>query len=156
MSDITIPRFLITPFLTHLPLVPHICVGELGQHWFRQRLVACSAPSHYLNQCCLIVNWPFRNKLRWNYYQNIKLSIHENASENVVCDMVPILSMGRWVKCWIGYLERCLMRQPLTTTCLREVTKWYHELMALASGILVIICSCTGLSPYQYILSIRP
>ena len=21
--------------LTHLPLVPHICVGELGQHWFR-------------------------------------------------------------------------------------------------------------------------
>ena len=22
-------------FLTHLPLVPHICVGELRQHWFR-------------------------------------------------------------------------------------------------------------------------
>ena len=21
--------------LTHLPLVPHICVSELGQHWFR-------------------------------------------------------------------------------------------------------------------------
>ena len=21
--------------LTHLPLVPHICVGELNQHWFR-------------------------------------------------------------------------------------------------------------------------
>ena len=21
--------------LTHLPLVPHICVGELGHHWFR-------------------------------------------------------------------------------------------------------------------------
>ena len=20
--------------LTHLPLVPHICVGELGNHWF--------------------------------------------------------------------------------------------------------------------------
>ena len=20
--------------LTHLPLVPHICVNELGQHWF--------------------------------------------------------------------------------------------------------------------------
>ena len=22
-------------FITHLPLVPHICVNELGQHWFR-------------------------------------------------------------------------------------------------------------------------
>ena len=26
--------------LTHLPLVPHICISELGQHWFRQWLVA--------------------------------------------------------------------------------------------------------------------
>ena len=26
--------------LTHLPLVPHIFVSELGQHWFRQWLVA--------------------------------------------------------------------------------------------------------------------
>ena len=27
---------LIDPYqLTHLSLVPHICVSELGQHWFR-------------------------------------------------------------------------------------------------------------------------
>ena len=25
----------LTRFLTHLPIVPHICVSELGQHWFR-------------------------------------------------------------------------------------------------------------------------
>ena len=42
--------------LTHLPLVLHICVGELGQHWFRLWLVAWTAPSHYLNQCLHIVN----------------------------------------------------------------------------------------------------
>ena len=36
--------------LTHLSLMPHICVSELGQHWFRLWLVAWSAPSHYLNQ----------------------------------------------------------------------------------------------------------
>ena len=43
--------------LTHLPLVLHICVSELGQHWFR------SAPSHYLNQRWLIINWTLHNKL---------------------------------------------------------------------------------------------
>ena len=42
--------------LTYLPLVPDICVRESGQHWFRWWLVACSAPSHYLNQCFVIVN----------------------------------------------------------------------------------------------------
>ena len=29
----------------------HICIGEPGQLCFRQWLVACSAPSHYLKQC---------------------------------------------------------------------------------------------------------
>ena len=52
--------------LTHIPLVPHTCGGELGQHWFRQWLVACPAPSHSLNKCCLIVNWTIGNKLQWN------------------------------------------------------------------------------------------
>ena len=33
--------------------------SELGQHWFRQWLVTCSIPSHYLNQCWLVVNRPF-------------------------------------------------------------------------------------------------
>ena len=43
--------------LMHLPIVPHICVSKSDQHWFRQWLVAYSAPSHYLNQCWVIVNW---------------------------------------------------------------------------------------------------
>ena len=38
---------------THLPIVPHICVSKLSKHWSRQWLVACSAQSHYLNQCWL-------------------------------------------------------------------------------------------------------
>ena len=36
--------------LTHLPLMPHICVSEMGQHWFRLWLLAYLAPSHYLNK----------------------------------------------------------------------------------------------------------
>ena len=39
--------------LTHLPLVPNICVGELNGH----RSVNGLAPSHCLNQCWVIVNW---------------------------------------------------------------------------------------------------
>ena len=48
--------------LTHLPLVLHICVSKLGKHWFRQWVAACSAPSHYLKQCRLLVNWTLGNK----------------------------------------------------------------------------------------------
>ena len=93
----TIEAFWTCLHLTHLPLVPHMCVSELGQHWFRQWFVAYSAPSHYLNQCWVIVNWTVRNKLQWNFNQNIKLFIHENASENIVCEMAAILSRVRWV-----------------------------------------------------------
>ena len=49
--------------LTHLPLMPHLCVIELSQQWSRQWLVACSAPSYYLNQLWAIVNWTLKNKL---------------------------------------------------------------------------------------------
>ena len=76
--------------LTHLPLVPHICVGESGQHWFKQRRIAYSAPSHYLNQCEVIANWTLRNKL----LQNTKLFIHKNAYNGIVCEMAAILSGG--------------------------------------------------------------
>ena len=73
--------------LPHLPLVPHICINELGQHWFRWWLVACSAPSHYLNRCWLIANWPPGRNSYWKE-MNLKLS-----SANVAA----ILSTGRWV-----------------------------------------------------------
>ena len=55
-------------------------------------------PSHYLNQCLIIVNWTLKNKLQWNFNQNIKLFTHEHASDNIVCEMSAILSSGRWVK----------------------------------------------------------
>ena len=77
--------------------MPHICVSELGQHWFRKWHGACSAPSHSLNQCCLVVNWTFRNKRQWNLIQNTKLFIHENAFENVACETADVLSRRRWV-----------------------------------------------------------
>ena len=74
-------------YLTHLPLVAHICVSESGQHWFRYWLVACSAPSHYLNQCWLIVNWTLWNNVQWNLNRYSIIFIQENAAENAVCQI---------------------------------------------------------------------
>ena len=58
---------------------------------------AYSAPSHYLNRCWVIVNWTRRNKLQWNFNQNTKFFTQENASENIICNIVVILSRGRGV-----------------------------------------------------------
>ena len=80
--------------LIHLTLVPHINVGELGQHGFKQWLVASSASSHYMIQCWLIVDWTLRNQLRWNIYHNSNISIEENAFENVVFNFPAKWSRG--------------------------------------------------------------
>ena len=71
--------------LTYLPLVSHICVIESSQYCFRKRLVAYSAPSHYLNQCWLIVNWISRNIFQIIFNQNSIILIQGIENENVVC-----------------------------------------------------------------------
>ena len=76
----------------------HICFSESGEHWLRKWLVAHSAPSHYLNQCCVIINWALWNKLQWNFNQKGKLFRHENTYDNIVCEMSTILCWGRRVK----------------------------------------------------------
>ena len=54
--------------------------------WTGPSLVqAYSAPSHYLNQCWIIVNWTPGNKFQWNLNRNYIIFIQENAFENVVC-----------------------------------------------------------------------
>ena len=83
------------PLSTHLPLVPYICVSESYQHWFRKWLVHYLAPN--LDQCWHIVNWTIRSKLQWNFNQNTKLFIHENAPEIMVCEMAAI-----FVRAWVG------------------------------------------------------
>ena len=60
--------------------------------------ILCSAPSHYLNQCWLIVNWTLRNNIQWNFNRNTKLFIHEKLFEDIVYEMAAIISRGRWVK----------------------------------------------------------
>ena len=56
------------------------------RQWIGSALVQIM-PSHYLNQCWVIVNWTVRNKLvkQWNLNRNFIIFIKENALENVVC-----------------------------------------------------------------------
>ena len=63
---------------------------QSNHHCFRQWLVAWSAPSHYLNQCWIIVDWTLRNKVQGNLNRNSNNFIQENAFENVVCEMASI------------------------------------------------------------------
>ena len=76
--------------LTHWGWATHLCVSKPYHHWM--------APSHYMNQCWYIVNWTLRKKFQWNFNQNSKSFIQENAFESVVCEMSAILSRPQCVK----------------------------------------------------------
>ena len=56
-----------------------------------------TAPSHYLNQHWLNINWTLSNKLQWNFNQNTKPFIHDNVFEHSVCEMAAILSQPQCV-----------------------------------------------------------
>ena len=79
--------------LTHWGRVTHIWVSKLN---IIDSSVAWSEPSHYLNQCWIIVNWTLGNKLQWNLNRNSSIFIQENAFECVVCETAAILS---WPQC---------------------------------------------------------
>ena len=54
----------------HCVLVTLYSVEDLGQHYSKQWLVACSEPRHYLNHSWLTVNWILMNKSNLNLNQN--------------------------------------------------------------------------------------
>ena len=66
--------------------VTHICVSKTYYY------CACSVPSHYLNQCCLIEH---KKHMSMQFYLEFE-SFHSrkctNALQNIVCEMATILS----------------------------------------------------------------
>ena len=79
----------------YLPISPE-CRIYASVNYVSIGLDNCLSPirrqNHYLNQSWVIFNWNFRNKPEWNFSQNSKLFIHENASIYIVGEMVAILS----------------------------------------------------------------
>ena len=123
--------------LTHLSqLLPHICVSELDHHWFRQWLVVCSVPSHYLNQNWLIVNWTLGNKFQWNFNRKSIIFIRENAFGIVVCHntMTVILSGERWVCTYflLNLLPQCRLISD-TFVCVDDWPSMMYTRLGLAN-----------------------
>ena len=85
-----------------------------GSVLVRYSLVACSAPSHYLNPCWFTVNWTLTNKPQWNLNRNSNIFLAENASENV-CKFSIVFLLFLWL---------CLIWFPLLSyfSCGRD---WY-------------------------------
>ena len=61
--------------LTQCGLVTPYGVKHLDQHWFRKWLVACSAPTHYMNKCCVLS--------KWANFRQIWITIHVFLLTNV-------------------------------------------------------------------------
>ena len=79
-------------------------IRYLDHHWCKVMAchLLCAKPlAHYLNQCCPIVKWTLKNKLRWNFNQNTIKFNPKDAFENVVCKMSSILFMSDCLNCSI-------------------------------------------------------
>ena len=87
------------------------------RQWIGSTMVQIIA---YLNKCWVIVNWTLKNTLQWNINQNIKLYIHENAPEVIVCKMAAILSRRKYVKYTVDRDVGCLVACQLHAD-------WYHR-----------------------------
>ena len=57
------------------PSPPSIYASANGWALVQVRLVAYSAPSHYLNQCSLNVYWTFGNKFQWSFNRNSNIFV---------------------------------------------------------------------------------
>ena len=66
--------------------VTHICVSTLASIGSYND---CSAPSHYLNQGWVTVNWTLVNIFQWHLNQNTTMFIEETACKNVAAKLWP-------------------------------------------------------------------
>ena len=91
---------------------------SLYKDTFVNSLRPCSAPSYYLNQCWLIVNWNLSNNIQWNFNQNTKIFIQENAFKNVACE-TTCLETCRWS-------DALSMRRPVNSP---HKCQWHRALI---------------------------
>ena len=103
-----------------------------------------------INQCWVTVNWTLRSKLPWNSNQDTEFSIHENAFENDVCEMVPILSRGRWVK---QLNKQHFSKRPLTHYGLKSQ---YGIIWGLLSTLIEVTVCQVNISINVDFILIRP
>ena len=91
-----------TDLLTHCPLMMPYDIRELGQYWYRQWLIASSAPSHYLDQCWLLVNWILSSQLQRNLIHIANIFF---VFENVISKLAAILFRPQYANLLANYHE---------------------------------------------------
>ena len=117
---------------------------QTNHHWFRQWLVAWTAPSHYLNQCRNILNLTPRNKLQWNFNRYSNIFIQENPFQNVVWKMAAILSRPQCVNTGNSHAWKMVFILKRDKRCQRSFLtcdRWQ---------------SCTPMGTYQHTLARTP
>ena len=87
---------------------------HIDHYWFRQWLVACSAPRHYLNQCWFIVILILANIFQRRFYQNTTFCRR----------LFKCMSSA---KCWPSCLGLNASRMPPISTI--ELATSYHALL---------------------------
>ena len=101
-------------------------------------------PSHFLNQCWVIVNWAPRNKLQWNFNQNIKLFFSKMRLK---------MASAKWRLFRLGLDElRCILvfvfsimnqiqtdLQGSSAFCFFELSSWASYHIRTIAG-----CACAG------------
>ena len=125
-------------------------------------LVACSVPSHYLDQCWLIVNWTLRNKLHRNSNKSTQLSFMKMSLKMLFAKWCP---RGRWVNLrWVLVYDLSVSKiklnpinwsinqsinlsiHPSILNLFKLLTHW-GQVTHTCVGNLTIIGSDNGLSP---------
>ena len=67
---------------------------QTNHHWFRWWLATWPAPSHYLNQCWIIVNWTLGHKLQWKSQSKLT---HFHSRKSILK-----MTSRKWWPFWLG------------------------------------------------------
>ena len=89
------------------------------------QIMACCLIAWSVNQCCIIVNWPLRNKIQLNCIQNKNILIQENALKMLSGKCRPF----------------CLDLNVLTHWCLNQMTAFSQTTVSdVFSWMKIFIC----------------
>ena len=100
-------------------------------------------PSHYLNQCWIIVNLTRRDKLHWKLNRNLNIFIQQNALENVFWKMAVMLFGLNVFRRFCGiYIRANSLLFSIMSLNISTISPRGNALMSAL--ISTLTCSCEG------------
>ena len=152
---------LLDPLLTPKLMIPievgHMCIGELGCHWFKQRLAALSARNNSRNHCWIIVNWTPRNhaSIKFNWNSNIRIVVYKMATIFVVMSSCVCARMCVCARAWVGECELIIMYMHFIYALLICVVYYSPWQMFLLQKVYLILSLLSVPDVYLYRNQIR-